>query len=403
MPLNVLWVHQDATPPTQPGPDRSFQFMRQLALRGHRPVILASQINRFTRQVPSDTALDNVLVEGVRFLRIPVPKYRDNSIARIRNLIHFSLAIPQVLRNYPFPPPDVIIGSSPFPTVAWGAARLARRLGRPFVMEIRDFWPETLMELGQLNPWNPVVQTLAHLQGRAIRQAACILSPLWGAEAHVQRMKGVCPVHLLLNGCLPGPPPQTLPTAPFSLIYAGALNTGNDVGTIADALKLLEPQLRCGQLRMTFIGDGPARLKMEQALVPLGVSFSGAIPRNELANHLARAHGFVAAVRDLPMYKQGLGLNKLFDYMAAGRPIIFAAPGTQDPVFRSGCGIKVAPENPKELADAIIKLMAIPEKTRMILGLQGRSYLEQHHNYEIIGQRLESILINVAASRESQG
>ena len=127
-----------------PGFGRHFQLARELVRRGHTVTIAASSFRRKTREQRSGEQT----VSGVKFIFVPTSPYQGNGVGRILNMIQFALRVPGCLpRGYT---PDLVIGSSVHP-LAWSAAeKIARRAGAPFIAEVRDLWPQTLIDMGAM-------------------------------------------------------------------------------------------------------------------------------------------------------------------------------------------------------------------------------------------------------------
>src|SRR5438034_737144 len=103
------------------------------------------------------------------------------------------------------------------------------------------------------------------------------------------------------------------------------------------------------------------------------------------------ADAFIYGVRDIPLYRFGLSMNKVTDYLAAGRPIIFFGRSTYDPVQDAEAGFSVPPGDPEVVADVIEKLVALRPDERMEMGSRGRRYLLEHHNIPELANRLLAV------------
>jgi len=122
------------------------------------------------------------------------------------------------------------------------------------------------------------------------------------------------------------------------------------------------------------------------------VEFPPAVPKREVGRTMGKADAFIYGLRDLPLYRFGISLNKLTDYLAAGRPIIFFGKSTYDPVRDAQAGFSVPPGDPEVLADAIERLVALTPQERMEMGERGRRYLMEHHNIPRLADRLLEVL-----------
>jgi len=154
-------------------------------------------------------------------------------------------------------------------------------------------------------------------------------------------------------------------------------------------------------LRFRIIGSGPGEAAMIDKRIALGlanVSLEPPVPKSQVYSLLSQADILVAPYMSLAVHRFGVSLNKLFDYMAVARPIVFASSSSNHPVRDAGCGLECPPDDPDALADAIDKLASMSPQERWELGLNGRRYVEQNHDFARLAVRLETILTD--ASRE---
>ena len=165
-------------------------------------------------------------------------------------------------------------------------------------------------------------------------------------------------------------------------------------------MKILAQQGREGGLRLRMIGDGAQRrslIAMATQLGLLNVSFEEAVSKSEIPNLAAQADAFIISVLDLPnLYRFGVSMNKLFDYLAANRPIILAGNIPQNPVAESNSGITVAPNNPEELANAIATLASLPISERTRMGAAGFEFVKANHSFALLAKRLALVLDDVS-------
>jgi glycosyltransferase involved in cell wall biosynthesis len=122
------------------------------------------------------------------------------------------------------------------------------------------------------------------------------------------------------------------------------------------------------------------------------MEFRQPVPKREVGRTMGEADAFIYGLRDLPLYRFGISLNKLTDYLASGRPVIFFGRSTYDPVRDAEAGVSVPPGDPEVLADAIERLVALTPRERMEMGERGRRYLEEHHNIPGLAVRLLEVL-----------
>jgi len=128
------------------------------------------------------------------------------------------------------------------------------------------------------------------------------------------------------------------------------------------------------------------------------VRFEGAVPRSEVAGIAREADAFVITVKDVPgLYRYGISMNKIFDYMAAGKPTLIAVDAFNNPVAESGGGITVQPDDPRKLADAILMLSKMAPDELERLGERARDHVARFYSYEYLAGRLEDTLSAISS------
>jgi len=177
----------------------------------------------------------------------------------------------------------------------------------------------------------------------------------------------------------------------FVALYAGAHGMSNDLGVVLEAAKQLSVRQ---DIQIVFLGDGKekANLQAQAAEMRLdNVAFLPPVAKSGMADVLAGTEACIAILKPLDEYKTTYP-NKVFDYMAAGRPVVLAIDGViREVVEAAGCGIFCPPGDPQAMADVIRKLADDPGHSRE-MGLAGRRYLEAHFSREVIADKFREIL-----------
>jgi len=411
----TVWIlNHYANTPEFPGPTRHYDLGKRLAARGFDVTVVASSFER----IPSRTHVTGrerwvaADVDGVRYVWLRSnSRARANDATRVRNMLEFAFRLWREGRTRfrgQAPYPDVIIGSTPHlftPLVGW---LLARRFRARFVIEVRDLWPETFVALGFLGAGHPIVRGLRVLERFLYRRADRIVSLLpeaWryiAQQARVPREKVVW----IPNGAVPAdsPEPVEVSTArPFTIMYMGSEGRANVLDDLLVASRMLQD--REAAIRVVLVGDGKERCLLEARARELSLenlTFVDAVPKKELARLLPKADAFVALLEDTPLYQYGISLNKLFDYMAAGKPVILAGDVAHNYVDLARCGVTVPPRNPDALAQAMIGLAATPVAERRAMGARGRAYVGAHHDWDLLAERFAAVLDEVVAKPRSE-
>ena len=184
----------------------------------------------------------------------------------------------------------------------------------------------------------------------------------------------------------------------FVVMYAGAHGMSNDLGVILEAARLLQD---LPHVRIALLGDGkekPALMEQAEAMGLSNVSFLTPVPKAGMPEALAAADACVAILKPLDEYKTTYP-NKVFDYMAAGRPVALAIDGVIRAVVEAaGCGYFAQPGDPAALAASIRRLALDPQESAR-MGLAGRRYLELNFSRERMAGTLMELLEEMISAR----
>lgn len=397
--MNIWMVNQYAIPPDRSGGTRHYSLACELIKRGHEVKIFTSCLDYMKReQLPTfrDESQD---YDGVKFCFINSSNYKKNGVSRVKNMISFSSNFLKVAQRKTGDLPDVIYGSSPSPFAAQAAMRLAKRFGIPFVLEIRDLWPETLVEVGGMSRFHPFVIWLSMIEKRLYKGATKIVTLLEDAKNSIQtRVSENKEISWIPNGISFDIVPEYKPAEEkeyFELVYSGAHGIANDLGTIIDAATILLESRTSRRIRFRLIGDGPEKEKLkiiakERQL--LNITFEDPVPKKEIYNKLQEADACIMLLKPTSLFDKGISPNKLYDYMSVGRPILFSVSTLDNVVQKAGCGITVRAGDPKEMVKGILSLLEFSLDRRNQLGKNAYTYVKINHNMEELARKLEELL-----------
>ncbi|ABC78474.1 glycosyltransferase family 4 protein [Syntrophus aciditrophicus] len=388
--MHVLLIHQAFVSPSEAGGTRHFELAQRMLREGHQFTIVASDLSYLTGKpvVERDGLVTEQNVEGVRVLRAyTYPSVHRSFVWRIVSFLSFMIS--SVWAGLRAGPVDLVMGTSPsiFQAVsAWLVALLRRK---PFLLEIRDLWPEFAIDMGVLkNPFlirlsrwlenflyaradhilvnSPAYRDYIHNKDIVLEKISLVANGVDPELFNPQAAGGKVRRELGLDGC-------------FVVTYAGALGMANDIPTVlraADRLRDLE------NIRFLFVGDGKERQNLESMAEEMNlpnVIFAGSRPKSDMPDILAASDACLAILMDIPMFRTTYP-NKVFDYMAAGRPSILAIDGViREVIEAAGGGIFVPPGDDKALAKAVRWMALHPEQARA-MGATARNYVAKHFN-----------------------
>lgn len=400
MTRNVWILNHYAQEPGGPGGTRHFSLAQNLKRHGWNASIIAASIEFTTGRdrLPDGSKTQLDVIQDTTFLWLKTSRYKGNGAARIFNMMEYTWRALQSTSLKELAPPDIIIGSSVHPAAAWAGARLARRYQVPFLFEVRDLWPQTLIDMGRLKQNGIAATSLRHLETRLYREAKKVVVLLPNAGDYIETL-GIPrdKVVWIPNGVdlsmWPEHPLRAEPASEFTLMYFGAHGGANGLANLLKAMRLVED--KGGNIVLRLVGDGPLKpslVAMARELSLTSVCFEDPVPKAAIPALAAEADAFVFNLADVAVFKYGISSNKLFDYMAAGRPIVMAFSASNNPVAEAGAGLTVKPEQPEQLAEAILSLTRLPLEERLRMGAAARAHVETNYNFEMLTGRFAEVL-----------
>jgi len=396
----VVWIinHYSTIPSRDGAGARHFRLAQELVRNGWRPLlILASTTHPAGAQhLGRGERRRRGVEEGVPFLMVRTPRYRGG-LQRVWNMAVFAvrLLLPGTVRGVPTP--DVVVGSTVHLLASWAALRLARRYRVPFVFEIRDIWPETLIDLGKLQAGSLAARLMSRVSRHLASQASLVVSPLPGVRSYLDGMGlGDTPFHWASNGVdLPQQSDARYPAVrdEFVIMYLGSHGNANGLEGLLDAFDEAAGRPdRTQKLRLRLVGDGTQKetLRIRAAALKSAelIEFEDRIPRSEVIDRAREADALIVNLEDLPVYRFGISLNKLYDYLVAERPIIIATSAVNNPVADAGAGLTVPAGDSTALATAIREMSELPQEVRAEMGRRGATHVETQYTYAAIGDHL---------------
>lgn len=403
--MHILLIHQAFAALDEPGGTRHHELARGLVERGHKITIIASPVSYLTgksrlKQIPWVTRQYDG--DSITILRAyTIPALHRSFIHRIFSFLSFMLS--SFIIGLAVKDVDLVWGTSPPIFQGITAWMLSRLKAVPFLFEVRDLWPAFAVEVGVLR--QPIlIRSSEWLERFLYRAAHTVVVNSPGFVDHV-RSCGAHRIEFVPNGSdmrMFKPELDGLEfrrehglTDKFIMLYAGAHGMSNDLGVVLDAARLLENR---SNIDFVLLGDGKEKSSLMTRAAEMklmNLHFLPPLPKSEMHQALAAADACIAILLPLAMYKT-VYPNKVFDYMAAGRPVILAIDGVIRKVIEEAqCGIFVPPGDPVAMVTAIRKLADCQELAQK-MGKKGRAYLEENFDRSTLAVRLAEIMEEVA-------
>lgn len=395
------WINQYAVAPDQPGGTRHFEMARHLNEQGVPICLVASDLNLTLREYlrrrgASDRRRIHEVIEGVPVVWLPAGDYDANDWRRALSMVTFSLWVFWHLLSVPVSRTTSFIGSTPHLLAAaatWIAARIRRV---PFVLEVRDLWPESMVGVsGERGLLVPALRVLSDVLYRRADAIVVLAKP--NIDRLVERGAGRSKISYIPNGvdadafeAESSPCSIALPEDRKVFAYTGAHGPANGLDVAVRAGSILEERGE-DEIEILLVGDGPAKESLRALAAEMGVDnvrFEDPIPKSEIPSLLEQCHGALMLLADVEVFRYGVSPNKLFDYLMASVPVIANVPGAVERIVEEAeGGVVIQPADPEALADAISKL-ARGDRWRT----PGPEYIRANHDRRMLTISLSDTL-----------
>lgn len=399
--MHILLIHQAFSALDEAGGTRHIEMAHTLVEKGHQVTVIASPISYLTgknRDERTRWVSREDPEPGIKLLRTYTYRALHRSfIHRVLSFISFmfsSFWVGLGVKNV-----DMVWGTSPPIFQGWTAWLLARLKGVKFLFEVRDLWPAFAIAVGVLR--NPtLIRMSLWLEQFLYTHADRLIVNSPGFIEHVTE-RGGRNIALVPNGADPGMFDPLADGAKireqfgwgqqFIVLYAGAHGISNDLNVVLDAAEILKDH---ENIRFVLVGDGKEKqnlLSRAQQHELKNVTFLPPVAKLGMAVVLAAADACIAILKPLEMYKTTYP-NKVFDYMAAGRPVVMAIDGvSREVVEQAGAGLFAPPGDARAMAEVVLQMASDPVRARQ-MGSAGRAYIENNLDRKSIAEQLVMIL-----------
>lgn len=385
----LLALNHFANPTDAPGGTRMVELAAHLD--EWDTLVVAADRNLFTRRARR--------VDTESFRTVPTLPYAANGLARMGNWA--SYAVSATALGLTRTRPDVVLASSPHLLAGFAGWLLSIRHRCGFVFEVRDLWPEVLADTDRLDRSSRTFRMLRSLEEFLYRRADSIVVLSTGVRDHLMD-RGVPSekVHLVPNGADPADLSPSrgredtrsgLRWSGVVALYAGAHGPANGLEALLDAAASLSTSHP--ELLVVLLGDGiskPSLVESAELRSLDNVSFLDPVPKSEMADLLSAADIGVHVLADIPLFRYGVSPNKLFDYLAAGLPVLTNTEGEVAGIVRdAGAGVAVCPSG---LGDGLRLMLDAGADQRARWGAAGRAWLAENRSRRHMAALLEHAL-----------
>ncbi len=305
--------------------------------------------------------------------------------------------------------PDVVIATSPQFFCGWAGALVAKVRRLPFILEIRDIWPASIVAVGAMQE-NALVRFLQYLEHKMYAMADHIVT-VGECYSKALRDRGVPSekMSVIMNGVDPDVFRPQDPDADlkhklglngeFVCSYVGTVGMASGLGVVLRAGKLLEEMNR-RDTKFMIVGDGAIRADLQAEAVRMGIRnviFAGLQPKGMIPKYLSIADACLIHLRRSDVFESVMP-SKIFEAAGMAKPIVIGVRGFAEQfVLKAGAGVVIEPENERELVDAVLQL-ADSEAQCSAYAESGYRHVMTHYTRDILAEAYLEIIANVAGA-----
>lgn len=400
----IWYVSKYVAPPTADSfGGRGFLLMREFARMGCRSVIITSDSNHLA-EVPALSSRyllqerDGMQIWWLRTMKYTAAK----SVRRILSWLDFEWRLWRLPKRG-VPTPDVVIVSSLSLLTILNGFLLRRRYRCRLVLEIRDIWPLTLVEEGGFKSWNPLVLGLGLIEWLGYRYSDVIVGTMPNLSSHVAHVLGksrktyCIPMGVTETALEQGMPlaadyvDKYIPSDKFIVTHAGTIGITNALDTLLECAEVMQ-----GEPRIHFLvvggGDllGHYRYKYRHLT---NLTFAPKVPKQMVQSVLSYSSLLYFAVHFSKVWEYGQSLNKVIDYMLAGKPVVASYTGYPSMINEARCGTYVPAGDVSALVNELRRYSAMAPAQLEELGKRGRDWVLKHRQYRTLAEDYLDVLL----------
>ena len=399
MKNKTIWFINDYAGSSHHGMEfRNYYFAKEFVKQGHEVYIVTASYMHLFKKLPEVTSNYTFeKIDGINYIWVKVPNYGESTNKkRVLKWFIFTAKL-LFLPLKKMQRPDVVIASPMAPFLALPVYRLAKKFNAKFFYEVKDIWPLSIVELGNISPTNPLIKLMSWCEKFGVTKADTIVSSLQNYDAHLKNDLNIDkPFTWINNGIsldemqeiadLPQEITEKIPNDKFIVGYTGTIGIANALDYFLESAKLLQ---NYEDILFVIVGDGKEKKNLIKKYAILkNVLFIDPIKKQQVQSMLKKFDACYIGLKKENLFKYGVSPNKLFDYMYSGKPIVYAInSGKANIVDIAKCGVSVEAESSESISKGILSLYNNSQEERKILGQNAKEYVLEHFTYEKLANK----------------
>jgi glycosyltransferase involved in cell wall biosynthesis len=359
------------------------------------------------------------VLNGIPFVFVKTTTALGNGLDRVKNMGLFYWNLFSVAKAYAKEngKPDVIIASSVHPLTMVAGIQIAKKMNVPCICEIRDLWPEAIFSFNKAKENSILGKILVTGEHWIYKKADALIFTKEGDTDYIKEKKwdtvqggdiNLDKAHYINNGVDVEAfnksinekviEDEDLESGKFNVVYVGAIRPVNNVGNILDTAKLLKDDKN---IQFLIYGDGNQKEMLEKRVADEGldnVKMKGFVNKQFIPYILSKSSVNILNYSHTQYnWARGNSSNKLFEYMASGKPIISTVKMGYSIIEKYKCGIELESSTPEELAQAIVDIKNMPEYEYKLLGANARRGANDF-DFRVLTRKLIDVIDTVKTS-----
>jgi len=404
MNKNIWIINQYAGSPYYGMNYRSYYLAKEFVKQGHDVTIFAGSYSHlFTHLPKTEGMFTKEVIDGINYTWVKTPKYKSSkSIGRVWSMLVFMFKL-FFVNIFKYEKPDSIIVSSLSIFPVLNAFIWSKIFKIEFIFEVRDIWPLTLIEVGGISKYHPLVIFLSWFEKLGYKKAKYVVSVLPYAKEHmINHGMQEDKFRYIPNGInldevenyeeISNDIKKYLPKNKFIIGYVGTIGIANALDYFVEAARLLKKN---EDIHFVLVGKGGELERLKKYCKDyelLNVTFINPIPKVQVQSILKLFDVCYLGWHNKDIYRYGVSANKIFDYMYSAKPILHSISTKNDIIEHAKCGLTIESEDSKVIRKAILALSLENISKLDKMGQNGKEYVLKYHNYNALSKKYIDLL-----------
>lgn len=406
---------------------RHYWFADQLKKRGHEVTVFCANTylnGEYAIALEKEKFAIREL-DDIPFVFVKTITSQGNGIDRIKNMGFFYKNLFPSTKAYAkkYGKPDVIVASSVHPLTMIAGIQIGKKMQVPCICEIRDLWPEAIFQFGKAKENSLLGRALIRGEHWIYKKADALIFTKEGDTDYLKERGWTTSqggdidlnkCHYINNGVdivaceersrlMQMDDPDLNDDRKFNITYVGTIRPVNNVGNLLDTAKLIKAKEGYADVQFLIYGDGnelpnlQERVKNEKLDT---VKLKGYVNRQYVPYILSKSSiNMLNYSQGQYNWSRGNSSNKLFEYMASGKPIISTVHMGYSIIKKYNCGVELDEDTPEALAKEIIRFHDMDVAQRDEIGRNAKNGAKDF-DFSVLTDKLLKVIEGVVSCQE---